>query len=169
MSMTEEEQWENAIEIADAQIAGTDFMTVGEWLFDINPGEEVERQVFDKVMKLRANGDEHHTMQQMYEYRMLYNAGLFNAWAKSGEVPVYKSRNHSDGEPAFGGEGWFIVVAELPTGQISNHYAADHWPLFDIPAVDLPPKYDGHGPELAARRLHRYLEGGLPMEVLTDE
>lgn len=32
----------------------------------------------------------------------------------------------------FGGD-WFIVIAELPTGQISNHYRVEDWNLFDIP------------------------------------
>jgi hypothetical protein len=30
-------------------------------------------------------------------------------------------KNHSDGTQCFNGQ-WFIVVAQLPTGQISNHY-----------------------------------------------
>jgi len=28
-----------------------------------------------------------------------------------------------------------------------------HWDLFDVPAVDLPPRYDGHTPAVAAERL----------------
>jgi hypothetical protein len=40
-----------------------------------------------------------------------------------------KSLKHSDGELCFS-EGWFIVVAELPTGQISNHYKVEDMDLF---------------------------------------
>jgi len=35
------------------------------------------------------------------------------------------------GEYCFGG-GWFLVVAVLPTGQISNHYELKHWDLLNI-------------------------------------
>jgi hypothetical protein len=56
---------------------------------------------------------------------MLYNAAFFNELAK-GDIKVCKSYKHYDGEECFGG-GWFIVMAELPTGQISNHYENRYW------------------------------------------
>ncbi len=41
--------------------------------------------------------------------------------------------------------GWFIVVAVLPTGQISNHYELKDWDLFKIPAKDRALfEFDGH-------------------------
>src|SRR5688572_17729459 len=70
--------------------------------------------------------DGYHTFDELYKFRMLYNAVLFNAWGIEGENDVHKSWYHSDGELAFGG-GWFIVVAELPTGQISQHYEEKYW------------------------------------------
>lgn len=97
-------------------------------------------------------GDEHHTLDELYLYRMLYHAHAANEWARRGTFPVVKSRRHSDGEPCFGG-GWFIVVATLPAGQVSNHYTDEFWNLFDVPEVDLPPLYDGHTPAVAAERL----------------
>lgn len=105
--------------------------------------------------------DGHHTHNELYDYRYAYNALLFNAWAASGEVPVYKSWNHSDGLPCFGGQGWFIVVAELPNGQISNHYRGKRkWASFNVPAVDLPPEYDGHTPADVLDRMKAYLMWG---------
>ena len=101
--------------------------------------------------------DGHHTHRELYEYRMLYNAHAAHGWLAAG-IPVVKSRRHSDGEPCFGG-GWFIVTATLPTGQVSNHYRDDRWDLFDVPAVDLPPEYDGHTPADAAARLRGLLDG----------
>jgi len=95
--------------------------------------------------------DGHHTHRELYDYRMLYNAHAAQGWLAMG-IPVVKSRHHSDGEPCFGG-GWFIVVAMLPSGQVSNHYRDEHWDLFDVPEVDLPPEYDGHTPAIAAERL----------------
>lgn len=88
--------------------------------------------------------DGYHTFGQLYEFRKLYNANLFNEWAKQGLFDVHKSRKHNDGEECFGG-GWFIVVALLPTGQISNHYKDEDWDLFQC--VDVPTakyEFDGH-------------------------
>lgn len=102
--------------------------------------------------------DGFHTFEELYMQRMLYNAALFNAWGVEGENDVHKSLNHSDGTPAFGG-GWFIVVAELPNGQISNHYEEKYWDLFDIDARDIPNEYDGHTPQDAVNRLGGFLTG----------
>lgn len=96
--------------------------------------------------------DGYHTFDELYEYRMLYNAAFVN----STSLPVVKSWRHSDGEPCFGG-GWFVVVVTLPTGQVSNHYKAEHWDLFCVPE-GTPPEYDGHTPQDAAARLARWLE-----------
>ncbi|WP_029292241.1 hypothetical protein [Cellulomonas sp. HZM] len=118
---------------------------------------------------VQPDGDEHHTMDELYEYRMLYNAHAAHGWLAAG-VPVVKSWQHSDGEPCFGG-GWFIVVATLPTGQVSNHYAAEFWDLFTVPAVDLPPEYDGHTPQVAAGRLRDALATPVrpdPARILPD-
>ncbi|MBN0039369.1 hypothetical protein JN535_04165 [Cellulosimicrobium cellulans] len=100
--------------------------------------------------------DGFHTHAELYAYRRVYNAALFNEWHRLGEWDVVKSWRHSDGELAFGG-GWFIVVATLPTGQISNHYQSEHWNLFQIPECDLAPDYDGHTPAEALERLQEFI------------
>lgn len=98
---------------------------------------------------------ERHTIEELYEYRMLYNALLFNEWASQGKYDTCKSLTHSDGGLCFGG-GWFIVVATLPTGQISNHYRNEYWELFRLDNR-LPPMYDGHTPTDAAQRMRALL------------
>ena len=98
-----------------------------------------------------STSDGYHTFDELYEYRMLYNAHAAHGWLAAG-IPVVKSWRHSDGEECFGG-GRFIVTATLPSGQVSNHYKAEHWELFKVPEVDLPPEYDGHTPQVAAERL----------------
>ncbi len=117
--------------------------------------------------------DGYHTFSELYQFRMIYNAALFNEWGKqydalqfidfsksSEEQPpvrykynVHKSWKHYNGELCFGG-GWFIVVAILPTGQISNHYEAIHWDLFKIPETEkaLFP-WDGHSSQDVLERL----------------
>ena len=95
--------------------------------------------------------DEHHMKLELYAYRMAYNAHAAKGWLASG-IPVVKSWRHSDGELCFGG-GWFIVVAQLSTGQVSNHYAAENWYFFTIPEVFVAPEWDGHNPRQALERL----------------
>lgn len=97
--------------------------------------------------------DGYHTFNELYYYRMLYNAAFFNMLPKEW---VHKSKRHNDGEECFGG-GWFIVMANLPTGQISNHYELKDWDLFQIPEKEVADKWDGHTPQEAADRLHKYL------------
>ena len=87
--------------------------------------------------------DGYHSFLELYQFRMLYNALLFNTWHKNNEYTVLKSWRHDDGELCFGG-GHFIVQAELPTGQISNHYSEQYWELFNIPEKEFANKWDGH-------------------------
>ena len=69
--------------------------------------------------------DGFHTMQELYDYRLAYNACLFNEWAERGKYDVHKSWRHSDGELCFGG-GWLVVSAQTPYGQVANHYEEQH-------------------------------------------
>lgn len=114
-------------------------------------------------MKIDENtSDGYHTFKELYEYRLLYNAGMFNTiWKLNGHygqknIKVYKSKKHSDGEDCFGG-GWFIVGANLPTGQITNHYELKDWDLFQIPEQELADVWDGHTPVDVAKRLKEFL------------
>lgn len=95
--------------------------------------------------------DIHHTKAELYLYRMAYNAHAAKGWLAAG-IPVVKSWKHHDGELCLGG-GWFIVVAELSTGQVSNHYAAENWDFFNIPEVSVAPEWDGHTSVEALARL----------------
>ena len=54
------------------------------------------------------------------------------------------------------GGGWFIVMAYLPTGQISNHYRIEDWNLFNIPERWKADEWDGHTPVEAANRLYKF-------------
>lgn len=114
---------------------------------------EVQKGINDTPPEFRGNySDGFHTFDELYEFRKAFNAALFNEWAKQSEknsrwrphnneplyikkYDVHKSWRHNDGELCFGG-GWFIVVAILPTGQISNHYHEADWNLFNIQALE---------------------------------
>ena len=100
--------------------------------------------------------DGYHTFNELYEYRLLYNASFFNELAKQNLYDVHKSKKHSDGEECFGG-GQFIVMAELPTGQISNHYELKDWNLFQVPEKEKANKWDEHTPQDVAERIRKFL------------
>lgn len=125
--------------------------------------EEVQKAI-DALENKGELSDGYHTFNELYEFRKVYNAALFNEWAKDWyirhkqikegrivpsnvvfvEYDVHKSWKHHDGELCFGG-GWFIVSAMLPTGLISNHYKAEDWELFKIPEVEKAKyEFDGH-------------------------
>jgi len=107
--------------------------------------------------------DGFHTFNELYEYRMLYNAALFNEWARAEKHGVHKSLRHSTGEECFGG-GWFVVMAELPTGQISNHYEFKDWDKFKIPVRRVAKPWDGHTSAEVARRISRFILAETPKE-----
>lgn len=107
--------------------------------------------------------DGYHTFKELYRFRLLYNAALFNEWAAQKKYKVHKSWKHSDSTLAFGG-GWFVVVAELPTGQITNHYEAGDWNLFHIPEANVAHAWDGHTAADVATRLEAFI---MAIEPLT--
>lgn len=122
---------------------------------------EIDTLILPINTKLVSDG--HHTFEELYRYRLLYNAAFFNMLYETypegidGCYKVVKSRRHSDGELCFGDPTWFIVVWESPEGQVSNHYRTEHWDLFKIPEVGYAPKYDGHNAQEAADRLETWL------------
>jgi len=110
-----------------------------------------KEQIQKEIISLDADSieeitDGYHSFKELYEFRKVYNATLFNEWAKF-DIPkydVHKSWRHHDGELCFGGF-WFIVLANLPEGQISNHYKAEDWDLFKIPEFEKAKyEFDGH-------------------------
>lgn len=115
-----------------------------------------EEDTSKEVKDMGEVSDGYHTFNELYFYRMLYNAAFFNRLQLEG-FEVYKSKRHNDGEECFGG-GWFIVMAELPTGQISNHYEMKYWDLFKIPEYEKANLWDGHTPQEAADRLFKFIE-----------
>lgn len=111
----------------------------------------IEKQRIDE-----NTSDGYHTFKELYDFRRLYNACLFNEWAEQGKYQVHKSKKHSDGDECFGG-GWFIVMATLPTGQISNHYELKYWDNFKCEERELADKWDGHTAQDVAHRLDQVL------------
>lgn len=127
--------------------------------------EEIQNEV-SNLKENRYLSDGYHTFDELYTYRELYNALLFRQWFENGLYDVHKSLRHSDGELCFGG-GWFIVMAETPNGQITNHYKVSEWKLFDIPEREKANTYNGHTPKDVEKTLKELvLEKSSSMEKL---
>lgn len=105
---------------------------------------QINAQIKEQNLNTNIISDGYHTFGELYEFRKTFNAALFNEWAKQGIHDTHKSWKHNNGENCFGG-GWFIVVAVLPTGQISNHYPAKDWTDFKIEETEKAKyEWDGH-------------------------
>lgn len=89
------------------------------------------RETMTETVINENTSDGYHTFAELYEFRKMFNAALFNEWAIQKKYDVHKSKKHNDGTLCFDGE-YFIVVAILPTGQISNHYKLEDWELFQV-------------------------------------
>jgi len=123
------------------------------YIVGFDPAIDLGNDIVDKG----EVSDGYHTFNELYEYRMLYNAAFFNTVALFGLYDVHKSRKHSDGCYPFGNSNWFVVMAELPTGQISNHYEMKDWDKFQIPEKECANAWDGHTPKDVAERLAKYV------------
>lgn len=102
--------------------------------------------------------DGYHTLDDYDRKGMLLNAAMFYTWHKY--LPgfgVHKSRQHHDEITDPIHPGYFIVVAQLPTGQISYHYPIEHWDLFDIEEWGRPAIYDGHTAAQVEERIEAWL------------
>ena len=103
--------------------------------------------------------DGYHTFSELYVFRKVYNALLFNEWYKQGKYQVHKSWKHYDGEKCFNSDDWFIVSAMLPTGQISNHYKKEDWALFQIEETHKALfEFDGHTSEDVLERMIKLIK-----------
>lgn len=124
-------------------------------LYDI--AQDIELEPFKDIDNIGEFSDGYHTFNELYEFRKVYNASLFNEWAKQKKYDVHKSKKHFDGELCFG--GYFIVVAILPTGQISNHYELKEWYLFQCEETEKAKyEFDGHTPQDVIKRLKELIK-----------
>jgi len=125
---------------------------VADWWIEKIAQAIAEERERERVVVNENTSDGYHTFKELYEFRKIYNAVLFNEWTIAGKYEIHKSKKHGDGEECFGG-GWFIVMATLPTGQISNHYELRDWDLFDCEERELADKWDGHTSQDVLTRL----------------
>lgn len=129
-------------------VASNDIEKFIDSIVELAVSKEREKKIDENT------SDGYHTFKELYEFRKIYNACLFNEWAKQGLYDVHKSQRHNDGELCFGRNDYFVVVATLPTGQISNHYPMTDWDLFRCEAVEkAKARWDGHTVKDVVERL----------------
>lgn len=145
--------WDEEITLGDKAITALEEALADHAMREVQRlGQEIEQEpVIDG-----NTSDGYHTFNELYEFRKAYNIALFNEWSSNGKCSVHKSWRHNDGELCFGG-GWFIVVAVLPQGQISNHYKAKDWDFFQIQETEKALfEFDGHTGADVIERLKSY-------------
>lgn len=97
------------------------------------------KHLYDNLHTTRAGEmtDGYHTLDELYHHRMV----LFAALTKKYPARAWKSWKHADGTMY---DDYFIVGMATPVGDFSYHYHKDNWDLFEVPAMDNAPAFDGH-------------------------
>lgn len=83
--------------------------------------------------------DGYHTFNELYYQRMM----LFAVIVNSHKDKAWKTRNHEDGNPCFGG-GWFLVSIDTPKGTYGYHYEDKYWHMFDCSELGQAKHWDGY-------------------------
>lgn len=91
--------------------------------------------------------DGYHTFNELYHHR----AVLFSVICNSMPDKAWKSKLHDIGDMF---DGMFIVGIETPNGQATYHYdIAPYWDMFKVKEFEKAPKWDGHTPADAIKRI----------------
>ncbi len=91
--------------------------------------------------------DGYHTFNELYHHRAI----LFSVICNERPDIAWKSKRHHDGTMY---DGMFIVGIDTPEGQATYHYDIEpYWGLFHVRELEFAPKWDGHTPDEAIRRI----------------
>lgn len=104
--------------------------------------------------------DGYHTMDELYDHRITVWIGMCAiaaGWSdEEGQGPgmPWRSKNHSDGEPAFGGT-WFVLGLGKEAGkQITYHLPIERWEETNFAeTLEKAPDFDGHTPADVLERI----------------
>ena len=100
-------------------------------------------------IKIGNISDGYHTFDELYHHRAVLFAVICNTYPDK----AWKSKQHDDPDfPMY--DGMFIVGIKTPDGQATYHYNLDpYWDIFNVKEIERAPKYDGHTPDEAIRRI----------------
>lgn len=88
------------------------------------------------------------TFNQLYYQRAI----LFACIVMQNKDKAWKTHNHEDGTPCFGG-GWFLVTVDTPEGSYGYHYEDKYWDIFDCAELERAKPWDGYTEEQVTRLL----------------
>lgn len=126
-----------------------------------------DKSMVMEVYSLADVSDGYHTFAELYDHRItlfIALARLSDAtqramnWQQVGEAPynrrVWRSKNHSDGEPAFGG-GWFVLGINKEAGnQVTYHLPLSRWDDTNFAeTLEQAPEWDEHTSADVLKRL----------------
>jgi hypothetical protein len=124
--------------------------------------KEIDTKDIDVVemrgMDTNKVSDGYHTFGELYEHRITNYLVLCRELAhnpkRHDSHPVWRSKNHSDGQPAYGG-GWFVLgIGTEPGQQITYHLPIAAWDkTWFAKELDKAPEFDGHTPADVLNRL----------------
>ena len=107
--------------------------------------------------------DGYHTFNELYHHR----AVLFATICNSNKELAWKSKLHDTGDMY---EGMFIVGIETTEGQATYHYSIEpYWEMFNVKELPKAPKWDGHTPEEAIRRISLLKEHNNGWKTVVNE
>jgi hypothetical protein len=105
-----------------------------------------------EVANLSQVSDGYHTIAELYDHRITLFIALCRVLNCPSEkdhyitqIEVWRSKYHSDGELAFGGE-WFVLGIDKDEGeQITYHLPISRWDETEFAeTLDRAPEWDGH-------------------------
>ena len=107
--------------------------------------ESQEQYIKNHVMGDVSDG--YHTFNELYHHRAI----LFSVICNMFKEKAWKSKKHNTGDMY---DGMFIVGIETPQGQATYHYDIEpYWDMFQVKELPNAPKWDGHTPEEAIKRI----------------
>lgn len=97
--------------------------------------------------KVEDVSDGYHTFKELYHHRAVLFAALCNTFKEIS----WKSKLHDDGTMY---NEMFIAGINTPTGPATYHYdVVPYWDMFHVEELERAPKWDGHTPDEAIRRI----------------
>ena len=103
------------------------------------------------MLDLQDNHDGSHSFRELYEHRTALCMALVN----SNKELFYKTKKNAEN---FSCVGWFLVMGELPSGQIIYPVHEKYWNSFKCKEIDKIPNFDGHSPHDIVKRIIDYAE-----------
>lgn len=135
-------------------------------IFKDRLSDEDETKVKDLIEKLENKNigefsDGYHTFNELYHHRAI----LFSIICNANKQLAWKSKLHDDGTMY---DGMFIVGINTPDGPATYHYDIDpYWDLFDVISLERAPKWDGHTPEEAIKRIESLNEDDKDLDSIS--